>query len=81
MAVKKKIRPTYAQRSDAIIQSDIRGRVVQGSPFFDWLTEIRLDDVPALNTEFERGICEGMRRLARQIQDFVLTEDQKPSED
>lgn len=48
---------------------------------FDWLSEIRLEDLPDNISEFQRGIYEGMRRLAKQIQDYVMIENQKPSEE
>ncbi len=73
---RRRIRPSYAQHSDATIQADIQARCPQGSPFFDWLTEIRLDEIPVGGSgEFERGVFEGMRRLARMIQDYVMAQE------
>lgn len=75
MAKRKKIvRPTYRSHSDQVIQSDVRSRCPVGSPFFDWLTEIRLEDKPETASDKEFYLAEGMRRLARQIQDFVLAD-------
>jgi hypothetical protein len=73
----KRIRPTYRAHTDESIQGDIRARLQAGCPFFDWLTEIRLDDIAISSegaTEFDRGVAEGMRRLARQIQEFALSD-------
>lgn len=69
------VRPTYKLLSDRVIQSDVAARCPVGSPFFDWLTEIRLDTIEE-NTDFGRGLREGMRRLAQQIQDYVLADQQ-----
>ena len=75
MTPKKKVfRPTYRVHDEKTIQADIQARCPMGSPFFDYLTEIRLDDLSFGQSEFDRGVAEGMRRLARQIQDFVMAE-------
>lgn len=77
MATKKSrktfVRPTYRQHPETVLQSDIKARLALGSPFFDYLTEIRLDDIEAAG-EYERGVREGMRRLARHLQDISLSE-------
>ena len=65
------IGPSAIVLDEATINADIRARCPIGSPFFNWLTEIRLDDVSFID---EPGIAEGMRRLARMIQDIVLAE-------
>ena len=70
---KKFIRPTYKQAPESVLQADIKARLQLGSPFFDYLSEIRLDDIEA-DGEYERGIREGMRRLARFLQDIALSE-------
>lgn len=71
---RKIIQPSVVVLSEETINADVKARVPMGSPFFNWLTEIRLDDVALNSNEFDRGVAEGMRRLARQIQDIVLSE-------
>lgn len=71
---RKVVQPSVVVLSEDTINADVKARVPMGSPFFNWLTEIRLDDVATSSSEFDRGVAEGMRRLARQIQDIVLSE-------
>lgn len=46
--------------------------------FFAYLTAVRLTDVSG-STEYDRGTVEGMRALAKELQDIVLMKD-KPLE-
>lgn len=44
---------------------------MQGTPFWDYLSEIRQDDIDG-RTDREAWIAEGMRRLARNLQEISL---------
>lgn len=71
---KLKPRPTYRQHSEAVVHADIKRAAAQGTAFFDWLTEIRLEPVGGVDL-FNIGRAEGVRELAAQIQDIALAEN------
>jgi hypothetical protein len=50
------------------ITEAIRAGIPEQGAFFAYLTRLRLDYVKG-NTEFDRGIAEGMRTLAAELQD------------
>ncbi len=55
------------------VNKDIRSRILQGTPFWHYLTEERLAENFGAN-EWERGIVEGARRFAGRLQDIVLNQ-------
>jgi hypothetical protein len=50
------------------ITEAIRAGIPEQGAFFAYLTRLRLDYVKG-NTEFDRGVAEGMRTLAAELQD------------
>lgn len=70
--LRKVVTPDVTLLDDATIQKDIQSRCPVGSPFFKYLCEIRFDDIPTQTSEFERGVAEGMRKLAKVIIDMVM---------
>lgn len=64
MAAKKKLpRPTYRQHDEDEIRAAIKAAFYPGSVLMDLAWEVTQERVEARD-EFERGVCEGRRRLA-----------------
>lgn len=71
-AKRKKPRPVLERNdySEAAIHADIKVKVGNASPLRQYLTQVQQEDVFGSN-EFDRGLVEGMRRLARQLMDIA----------
>jgi hypothetical protein len=53
---------------------DWKARLQEGTPAFDFLVEVGMERVEG-QSEFERGVQEGRRRLAGDIIGYVLSDE------
>ena len=65
-----KIRPAFRAHTEEQYREAIRSAMPEGSILFDYFCEIRYEDVEGIN-EWQRGLAEGMRRLAANLLDVV----------
>jgi len=66
-----RIRPTFRSHTEEQYREAIRAAMPEGSILFDYFCEIRYEDVEGQN-EWQRGLAEGMRRLAQNLLDVVV---------
>lgn len=70
MPAKRQPKKSRGEYSEAVVHADIQGKIAPGCPLDYYLSQIRGEDVDGA-TEYQRGLAEGMRRLARQLQDIA----------
>lgn len=72
MAKAKKIRPTYRERDQEEIRKFFRAAIPEGSAGWDYLCGIKMESVKG-NSEFERGVAEGMRECAELLLQMAIS--------
>jgi hypothetical protein len=71
-----KTRPTFRSHTEEQYREAIRAAMPEGSILFDYFCQIKYDDIDGQN-EWQRGLAEGMRRLAGNLLETVM---EKPHE-